>query len=115
VFLDLNGRGYFGTPPKVLQKFLGFFNRYFKNELSRVIIYDVSAPARVMINLGMKVFKDAKMNKIALVKKGDSKELLKYYHRSELPVNYGGSGYHLGPDEFWPPIITGTDSVGILF
>lgn len=80
-----------------------------------MIMYDVSTTARVMINLGMKIFKDAKMNKIALVKKGDSKELLKYYHRSELPVNYGGAGYHLGPGEFWPPIITSKEIVGILF
>jgi hypothetical protein len=115
VFLDLNGRGYFGTPPKVLQRFLGFFHQYFKNELSRVIMYDVSTPVRVMMNLGMKPFKGGKMNKIALVKKGDYKELLKYYHRSELPINYGGAGYQLGTGEFWPPLITTPESVRIFF
>lgn len=115
MFLDLNGRGYFGTPPKVLKRFIAFFHQYFKNELSSVIMYDVSTPVRVMMNLSMKVSKDAKMKKIALVKKGDFNELLKYYHRSELPVNYGGAGYHLGTGEFWPPLITTPESVRIFF
>ena len=111
LFIDLRGKGLFGTPLALPRRFVDFINKQFKNEINKFIIYDVSSTAYFQIKMVMKLFSTPRINKACIIKGGDFPEQHKYFDQKNLQIRYGGNIPNLNIGQFWPPQDLHTDQV----